>query len=215
MKNKNIILICLFCCLCIGIFIFLFIKNSDSSQLTLNEPQIQEKIKIAACPTCFELSKKLDREKYQIIKTSSTSESIDLLNKGQADMILAGRTLKPNEPEFDSLLIAEGYSFLSSQESIIYLDQLNDFNIYTDLDAEVLKNMFPIQKIEKIDDIYEYLDKGIVITSWENTDYIKASIVHVLENNGERAKLSRRPTVYCPSICGKEAQELVLLLENK
>jgi hypothetical protein len=58
-----------------------------------------------------------------------------------------------------------------------------------------------------VEDIYEYLDKGIVITSWENTDYRRTAIVHVIEDNQERLALSRRPTLYCPKFCQKELVE--------
>lgn len=173
----------------------------------------QEKIKIATCPTLYELSKKLDLEKYQVIKTGSTAQSIALLESGQVDMILAGRTLKPNEPQMDYLLIDEGYSFLSNQEATIFVDQLNDYNIYTDLNAEELKQKFPIEKIQTVGNVYKYLDKGIIITFWENTDYEQAGIVHLLEKNGTRVKLSRRATVYFPIICDNKAQALVELLK--
>lgn len=158
--------------------------------------------------------KKLDLEKYQVIETESTAQSIALLKNGQVDMILAGRTLKPNEPQLDHLLIEDGYSFLSSQEKIIFINQLNNYNIYTDLDAETIKEKFFVEKIETVDNVYEYLNKGIVITSWENTNYNKAEIIHLLDRGGERVILSRRPTVYCPNACDKQAQELVLFLKK-
>ncbi|MDZ7798705.1 MAG: hypothetical protein U5L76_03765 [Patescibacteria group bacterium] len=184
--------------------------NSASDELSRSK---QEKIRIAACPTCYELSKKLDLEKYQVIETNSTAQSIALLQNKKADMILAGRTLKPHEPQLEYMVIDEGYSFLSNQGKTIFINQLNDYNVYTDLNAEELKEKLSIEKIQTVDNVYEYLDKGIVITSWENTDYNQAEIVHLLEKNRERVKLSRRPTVYCPNVCGAEAQELVLKLK--
>ena len=182
------------------------------SNITVDKIPAQELIKIAACPTCYELSKQLDLAKYQVIKTGSTAESLALLASGQVDMILAGRTLKPHEPQMDGLLIDEGYSFLSNSGGTIFVDQLNNYNIYTDLDSAELKQKLPIGKIQTVDNVYEYLDKGIIITSWENTDYNKAKIVHVLESSGERVKLSRRPTIYCPHLCDASAQELALYL---
>ncbi|MDZ7612280.1 MAG: hypothetical protein U5L10_05965 [Candidatus Moranbacteria bacterium] len=175
MKNKIIIPLILIIVIVIGLFIFIDKKENHQSSASL--PETQEKIKIAACPTCYELSKKLDLEKYQVIKTSSTAQSIALLESGRADMILAGRTLKPNEPQMDYLLIDDGYSFLSNQEITIFVDQLNDYNIYTDLDEKKLKQKFPIAKIQTVDNVYEYLDKGIIITSWENTNYNQAEII--------------------------------------
>ncbi|MEX0918472.1 MAG: hypothetical protein WDZ85_00670 [Candidatus Paceibacterota bacterium] len=195
----------------IGVLIVPVISNLISSKSF----ETTEKIKIATCPTYYELSKSLNLEKYQVIKTSSTAQSLVLLESGQADMILAGRTLKPTEPQMDSLLIKEGYSFLSNQEATIFVDQLNGYNIYTDLDEEELKQKFPIKNIQAVASVDEYLDKGIIITSWENTDYNKASIVHLLEKNGERVKLSRQPTIYCPNACDEQARELALYLKNK
>ncbi len=213
MKNKIIILLILTILIVVGFFVFNFNKQNRDYVLTEKMP-VQEKIKIAACPTCYELSKKLDLEKYQVIKTNSTAESIAFLESGQADMILAGRTLKSNEPQMDNLLIDEGYSFLSNQDATIFVDQLNNYNVYTDLNAEELKEKLSIKNIQRVDNIYEYLDKGIIITFWENTDYNQAEIVHILERNGERLKLSRQPMVYCSNACGEQAQELVFLLKN-
>jgi len=213
MNKKIIILLILTIVIVAGIFSFSFNKQ-NRDQIVTGKISAQEKIKIAACPTCYELSKKLDLGKYQVIKTNSTAQSIAFLKSGQADMILAGRTLKPDEPRMDNLLISEGYSFLSNQERAVYIDDLRDEPVYTDLNIETIKNIFTIQKIEAVENVYNYLDKGIVITSWENTDYIKAAIVHVFEESGKRVELSRRPTVYCPNICGQEAQELTLLLKQ-
>ena len=213
MRNKAIILLILIIVIAIGFFAFIFNKQNKDQVLT-DKISVQEKIKIAACPSCYELSRKLDLEKYQVVKTNSTAQSIALLERGQADMILAGRTLKPNEPRMDNLLVDEGYSFLSNQGATIFIDQLNNHNIYTDLDEKELKEKFPIKKIQTVGDVYEYLDKGIIITSWENTDYSKAEIVHLLEGSGDRVKLSRSPTVYCPNVCDEQAQELALYLKK-
>lgn len=212
MSKKNASLLILFVIFVAGTIIFM--NKDNDSQTTMTEQEEQKKIKVAACPTCFGFTKNIDTEKYEIIKTASTAESLAMLQNQKVDMILAGRTLKPNEPQMDRLLIKEGYSFLSDKEYSIYIDQLKNQTIYTDLDIEVIKNIMPLQKIEQVNNIYDYLDKGIVVTSWENTDYTKAKIVHILENNGERFELSRQPTVYCPNYCGKEAQELALLINK-
>lgn len=213
MNKKLIILLILTTVIAIGIFSFSFNKQ-NMEQIATDEIPAQEKIKVAACPTCYELSKKLDLEKYQVIKTNSTAQSIAFVESEQADMILAGRTLKPDEPRMDKLLIEEGYSFLSNRGATIFIDQLDEYNVYTDLDEQELKEKLSIEKIQTVNNVYEYLDKGIIITSWENTDYDKAEIVHLLEKNGERVKLSRRPTVYCPNVCDEQAQELALNLKQ-
>lgn len=173
----------------------------------------QERIRIAVCPTYFEVAKEINNKKYEVIKTASTVESLALLKDQKVDMILTGRTLKPHEPQMNGILLKEGYSFLSNKEIVIYINQLEDYGIYTDLNAEFLKDIFPIQKIEEVNDVYEYLGEGIIITSWENTDYTKAGIVHVLQENEERVKLSRQPTIYCPYACEKEAWEIALLIK--
>lgn len=206
-KNKVFILAALFAISAFGFFLLLNKKGGEPVSLK------QEKVKIAACPTCFEMIDGLDNEKYEVVKTASTSESIALLKGQKVDVILAGRVLKPGEPQMDYISVGEGYSFLSGREEIVYLSQLNNYDLYTDLDAEKLKNIFPIENISQVDNVYQYLDKGIVITSWENTDYNKAAVVHVLEASGERVKLSRRPTFYCSVACGEDIQELVSLLK--
>jgi len=50
--------------------------------------------------------------------------------------------------------------------------------------------------ISQVENVYQYMDEGIIITSWENTDYNRAEIIHLLENNGRRVKLSRQATAY-------------------
>ena len=211
--KKNLLVILSFIIL---IFILFFVLNKkDDNYFSFSVFSKQEKIKIAACPTCFELVKSINTDKYEIIRTESTAESVSLLKNQEVDMILAGRTLKSNEYKADSLLIEEGYSFLKNQEAIILIDQLKDYTVYTDLNIEKIKNSFSLSKIEQVKDVYDYIDKGVVITSWENTDYSRAEIVHILERNGERVKLSRQPTIYCPNVCGKEASELALLINNK
>ncbi len=210
MKRITFFLVCLSV---LGYFIFA--ENGNVQQNTINKQKevVFEKIRIAACPTCFEIAKNVNTDKYKIIKTSSTAESLALLQDKKVDMILAGRTLKPNEPQMDELLIKQGYSFLSDKEDVVYTDQLKDRIIYTDLDIENIKNVLSLQVIEQVDNVYDYLNKGIIITSWENTDYAQAKIVHVLERSGERFKLSRQPTIYCPHVCGQEARELALSIK--
>lgn len=215
MNKKTITSSILFLLLIIGFFAFFkednnhqteVKKSTDTKGINLEKRSATksldiEKIKVAACPTCFEMVKNVKADKYEIIKTRTTAESIALLENGQADIIMAGRTLKPNEPNLDHLLIDEGYSFLSSQTKTILADQLSDYDIYTDLETEALEKKLSVEKIQKVDNIYEYLDKGIIITSWENTDYTKANIVHVLEKDNKRMALSRRPAIYCPGSC--------------
>lgn len=161
-------------------------------------------LRVAACPSCYEIAGKLDKTRYEIIPTRSTSESIFLLNGGQVDMVLSGRSLKPGEPPLDFVALGEGYSFLGPEEISIRSNQLDDYTFFTDLDAEKIRTLFGLREVTRVDDVYEYLARGIVITSWENTNYGKAHVVHAMENDDQRLALSRRPTLYCPETCGDE-----------
>jgi hypothetical protein len=212
MKNKIFISVSLLILFLVGFFFF--VNTEKHYQDSANELSEFNQIKIAACPTCFELLASIDASAYEVIRTNSTAESIALLQDKKVDMILAGRTLKPYEPHMDSLLVKEGYSFLSNQEGTVYLNELKDEYIYTDLDIETMQIFFPFQKIEWVENVYEYLNRGIVITSWENSDYTKATILHVLEEYGERVSWSRQPTIYCPNFCGPEAYELAWVLQQ-
>mgnify|MGYP005844493415 CR=1 FL=1 len=58
MKSKIIIPLILIIFIAVCFFVFNFDKQ-DKNKIFTNDPTIQEKIKIAACPTCFELGKKI------------------------------------------------------------------------------------------------------------------------------------------------------------
>lgn len=199
----------------LGYFIFANSESSLKSSIDEARENKPDKIKIVACPTSFEIANKLDKKIYQVIETASTAESVNLFQDKQADIILAGRTLKPGEPNLKTIVIGEeGYSFLSTNEKMIYADELSGYEFYTDFDIELLKARFSIQKIHKVDDVYKYLSEGIVITSWENTDYEKANVVHVYERNGERNRLSRQVAIYYPKNIEEKAKEISLILKK-
>ena len=209
--NKKILIFALLLILLFLVLIFLKNKRTDQK---INISSEQEKIKIAVCPTYYDFVKKIDHSRYEIIFTDSTAESITFLEKGLVDFILAGRTFKPEEPQMDYHIFKEGYSFLTASEIVINEKDLIDYKIFTDQDIENIKSLFLVDEIIKVDNVYEYLDKGIIITSWENTDYSRAEIVHLLENDGKRLALSRRPTLYCPISCNKEtASDLIRSLK--
>jgi hypothetical protein len=209
--NMSIIIITILSFLLVG-GVFAIVSKRQVNH-SVNEVLTQEKIRVAACPTCFDIIKNINTDKYEVIKTNSTAESLVLLQDQKVDMILAGRTLKSSEPQLDRILIKEGYSFLSEKNMTVHLDQLKDRVIYTDLDIGMMKNDLSLQKIERVSNVYDYVDKGIVVTSWENTDHTKANIVHVLEKSGKRFALSRQPTIYCPHVCGHGAQEIALSIK--
>jgi hypothetical protein len=187
------------------VLVIFFLGNSKQTEpmLTTSLPT-KEKIKIAACPTCYEADKKLDKEKYEIVPTATTAESATLLARGSVDMLLAGRTLKPSEAAADFLVLTGGYSFLGDKQLNLDINEIKDRTIFTDLDPVELKNNLPDFTFKQVDDVYDYITKGIVLTTWENTDYSRAEIVHVYENNGRRLAMSRRPTLYCPTNCQDE-----------
>lgn len=218
-KNKIIITTIFFSTLLFVVVFFLLFKTSlETKNKALPEPELskqEEKVRIAVCPTYHEIVKKLDSNNYQIILTNSTAESINFLTKNQTDLILSGRTLKPEEPNMEKAVIGEGYSFLNKNGSTVYINQLKNYNIYTDLESKILEKAFLLEEVQKVDDVYEYLDQGIIITSWENTDYSQAEIVHVLNLDGSRTYLSRRLTLYCARNCNQEKIEaIVSVLKN-
>ena len=218
MRNKIILSIFLLFATFFGFLIFND-KGQEEKEEIENFLQFNESskpIKIAVCKTYHQIAEKLDSSQYEVVKTSSTAQSISLLKNGVVDMIISGRTLKPGEQASDQLIIKDGYSFLSDKETTLYSDDLKKYKIFTDLEAEKIKKIFPVNEIIEVNDIYSHLGQGILITSWENTDYSRAQIVHLLEKNGQRVTLSRRPTVYCHDSCKKEAtKNLVYLLAEK
>ncbi len=209
--NKNIVIAGIL----VAVFIAgatVFVKRKDNLKPVLGETIEQEKVKIAGCPSYHQLAKNLDKSEYEFIPTVSTAESIKLLQNKQVDLVLAGRTLRPEEPEYDSLVVADGFSFLSGRGETIFLSQLKDYQLFSDLNVEELTSRLMIKNIRQVDNVYDYLDQGIIITSWENTDYDRAEIVHVFGNNNQRLALSRRPTIYCPQSCADE--KVINLLNN-
>lgn len=196
------------------IFIGYFVQ-AEIFSLNKKENADQRIIKIAVCPTYHQLVEKTNEQKFEFVQTSSTAESLDLLEKGEVEMILTGRLLKPDEPQHDLLVVGqEGYSFLGQQEKIIFEEDLKNYDIFTDLEPEEIKNKFSVEQVFAVDDVYNFLDQGIVITSWENTDYTRAGMIHLLEKDGRRNILSRRLNLYCPASCQTiTTQELALFLK--
>lgn len=165
----------------------------------LSKQDESAEIKVAICPTYHYLEDSLLESNYRVIKTNSSSENFELLENRSTDLILTGRTAKPSEviTNLDFMVVEEeGYSFLSREPKIIQHSQMADLYFVTDLDEERLKKIFPIKNIEKVEDIYNHTNDKILITSWENTDFSKAEITHVLKDNGQRDPLSRRLSIY-------------------
>lgn len=214
MKNRLIIIIPV---LIIFALIGMSILNQKSSNYKQVEPVkslMTEKVSIAACPTFHLLLDSLDDDKYQVRPTGSTAQSLDFLASKQVDLVLSGRILKPNESDFKSLVVGESnFSFLSDQEIMIYQSQLEGYQIYTDLGRELVKEVFKIKQVDQVEDVYQYLDKGIVITSWDNTDYLRAKTVHLFDDFGARIKQSRRLNIHYHPDNENLAQDLLPLIK--
>lgn len=156
---------------------------------------LQEGIKVAICPTMFDKFNRV--QEVNFVKANSTYDAVQKLKKRELGYVLSGRVPKPSENIENFFILQEGMSFLSNEEVNILYKELIDMKIYTDLDIQEKG----FKDIEKVDNVYEYLDKGIVVTSWQNTDYSKASIAHILNEDGTRWKDSRTPVLYCSSEC--------------
>lgn len=206
MKNKLIYIFGLSIIILFALSVLAFNYSFGADGVNGNK----EKIRIAVCSSCKKIADRLDPNRYEVIYTQSTSQSVTFLQAGIVEMILSGRTLKPTEPSLYQLVLGEGYSFLSTEEFTVFENSLNEYSFFTDLDVEKIKSLFALRNITQVDDVYEYLGQGIVITSWENTDYSKGRVVHVLQNDGQRFALSRRPTLYCPMECGNEIKKDIL-----
>lgn len=156
--------------------------------------------RIAVCPTFSDYNLGSLFPDVELVLTNSTAQSLSLLNAGMVDYVVAGRKLLPSEEYLNlksTILENVGYSFLSSMVNSITTSDYDDVAFFTDLDADVLKKKLGIRTITKVDDVYAFLDRGIVITSIEHTDYAKADLVHVFEaDQSRRVSLSRTPILY-------------------
>ena len=167
----------------------------------------KKEIHIAACPTFWDVLYHTD---FLVRETQSTSESLHLLKRGYVDYVLAGRTPKPGEFEWNYKILWSWYSFLHKESITISDEELHTMKFYTDLEeTEHIKNIFWIKNLEKVKNIYEYVENNIIITSWENTDYSKADVVHVLHVDGSRYMESRIPVLYCKDVCDEKIVENV------
>lgn len=166
--------------------------------------------RIALCPTFHSIADIIEKSGFEVFKTVSTSESLFLIEQDLADFVLSGRKLMPHEPSLEYRIMGNGYSFLGREEIVITEKNAKYFKFYTDFEKERLESDFPfITQIEEVDDIYEYLETGILITSWDRTNYKKASPIHIMKKDGSRNKLSRIPTLYCSRICEKEKTDKI------
>lgn len=182
----------------VAALIFVFNKEKESSST----------VKVATCPTFYESLNKLNNKSdYSIILTSSTGASLAMLRRGQVDYVLGGRILYPNEANFNQQIIGEGFSFLSQRNFSVYDYDLYSYPIYSDLSEDLLRENFGNLDYNIVDDVYDHLNENLVITSWENTDFSRAEIVHLLRVDGSKNIKSRLPIVFCYDKCQNEIVE--------
>ena len=205
--NRRAILLSLLIMALVGTM-FVLIQDFSSEKRVVEETTTHSVVKVAVCPTFYNSISSLDKEIYPV-KTQFTSESISLLTAGKVDYVLAGRILKPGEKIFPFAILGSGYSFLSSEEKTITEKELQNLNIYTDIDVEEVNQVFTLDNVSRVSDVYNYLEEGIVITSWNNTDYSLAKPVHLVDKNGKRNLNSRIPILYCSNICDKKLVDLL------
>jgi len=173
----------------------------------------KKEVRIATCPTFQDVLYETD---FLVRETQSTSESLHLLKRGYVDYVLWWRTPKPGEIYQEYKILWSGYSFLSKNSLTISDNELQTQVFYTDLDdLDNIKKIFWIQNLEKVENIYDYVQENIIITSWENTDYEKADIVHVLHTSWERYIESRIPVLYCREKCDEEIIDITKTFISK
>lgn len=176
----------------------------------------KEVIKIAVCPTYHEVVNSLNEAEYEIIKTNSTAESLELLSDNKVEFVLSGRPLKPNEGSFQQeFIVQDGYSFVSAQEQVINQDNLNNEIICTDLDKTEVEKKLNLKNIQQVQEIADCFDNSIIVTSWDRTDYSKTKIVQVINSDGSRYSLSRTPILYCHNNCSQEIIDQIKIAYKK
>jgi hypothetical protein len=178
---------------------FIFFKKDDSVK------GVQSNTRIAVCPTMYKRFNGLDG--IDLVLTNSTSSSVQELKNNRVEYVLSGRVPKPEENITDFIILKEGMSFISMEEGVYFLRDVLYMDIYTDkdIDESIFKN------IHKVDNVYSYLDKGLVITSWENTDYSRANVVHIMNEYGSRWEDSRTPVIYCMEKCDSNFVESLII----
>ena len=165
---------------------------------------------IAICPTMDRvMSKEIVFDEYNFVNVGSTSEAVTLLNAGQADYVISGRIPMQEEGMGEYVHLRQGdgvesFSFLSNIVEVVKDSDLNNYEIYSDLEKGILETVFGLEKVEYVDNVYDFASMGILVTSWQNTDYTRASIVNIMEDETSRNIFSRLPTLFCKTECIEE-----------
>ncbi len=161
------------------------------------EDEVEENIVIAGCPTFYYMLEKLEKEGFGVAMTASTKDNFELMKRGEADFAISGRGLIESERFYPSLLIGPGYVLLFEEEVVVQKEELEGVNFFTDLSKEdVLRDFSFIleNNLYEVDVVEPYFSKGIVITSHVNEN--KGRLVHLINEKGERVRISRIPRLY-------------------
>lgn len=188
----------------IGIFSFLLLvlayERSEDFILENeeNESIEQKQIVVAACPTFYYMLDKIKEDRIaNILRVENTGEGLKLMSERKIDVLVSGRALKIKEPDLPFMVVGPGYDFIYANEIVLNESEMMFVPFYTDLDLEEIVEDFEYistENIEKVDNVFNYLDQGVVVTLLE--DRMKGEPVHIIKNNETRVRLSRRPRMY-------------------
>jgi hypothetical protein len=213
--KKNRILLALIILFLASLSILVTGKEKEEETLVLGVcPAPVSEPKIAACPTFYRKALILNANGFKVVLTGSTSKSLELLKEKKVDYVLSGRSLMPGE-EFEYQLIDENekrYSFLSSSSKTILSENFSEYIFYTDIPKEKIEEDLNIRNITEVQDVYNYLDEGLIITRWSNTDFSRASVVHVLNSDDSRLRSSRLAHIYYLDDCDEGIVQNIIKL---
>lgn len=217
-EEKNTIKRVMFFGALLLLFAGVIIFTEKEEDLTAGPSYVQkENIVVGACPTFHYLIYDLQEEGYSTVKLESPAEGFQRTEEGEVDLFLSSRGVGQGEPDFSFLNLEPGYVFLFREEAVLLEKEMGMVNFYTDQPVEeILENFSYILKenLEKVGDVENYLQEGVVITSIENEK--KGEQVHVREETGRKLRLSVVPRLfYSSEIPEKEALAIKEILDAK
>ncbi len=164
--------------------------------------QNEQKIKIGYCPTMESNALEIfDGNNYELIRFSSASEVLSVLNNNQIDMGLIGRKAKEGELSSDvkETILESGYTLVSNNKEFINYSQLSGLEIYTYLPKEKVEILIPENKNtvyyeSKQEAINKILEGEVVLILWE--DWQDDFELLVVMDNNEKVKDFRGVFLY-------------------
>ncbi len=158
---------------------------------------------VSTCSTFYSLLREESLKNITLIDLDSSQNALATAENTRINTALIGRKPKPKETVLNCIKLEgyEGYSFISSEEQTIYLTELQEQEIYTSLNPEKLSSKFNLNKVSRVENVYDYIDIGIGVISWESMNYAEANMVHVLNPDDSRFLPSRAPYLCCKNIC--------------